>query len=109
MGSQKYEAFPCFKSRIRIEFFLSQHIFIHLGHRPPKSSVYNAPAMSERENLGNILILRCIGSFANNSGVNGMPGEILEYDLLLPSAGPSLQKPTAPDIFVCQPSLQYKY
>ena len=62
--------------------------------------------MSERENLGNILILRCIGNFSNNSGVNAM-GEILEYDLLLPSAGPSLQKPTAPDIFVCQPSLQY--
>ena len=57
--------------------------------------------MSERENLGNILILRCIRNFANNSGVNAM-GEILEYDLLLPSAGPSPQKPTAPDIFVCQ-------
>ena len=28
--------------------------------------------------------------------------EILECDLLLPNADPSLQKPTAPDIFICQ-------
>ena len=28
--------------------------------------------------------------------------QILECDLLLPNADPSLQKPTAPDIFICQ-------